>query len=112
MDLEELFEGNKKHHGNYRNQAYHDHHKHSDYGNTHDSHFKIAAIFEKIRHNKMLKLFVFISVVLILVFTVGLIILLFPMLVKLYDYVIQNGLQGIIDYIYGLLNTILKGSGK
>jgi hypothetical protein len=59
-----------------------------------------------------LKVFAILAGVLILVVSVMLIIFLMPLLLKLFNYISQNGLQGVLDAITGFLDKLWKGSGK
>jgi hypothetical protein len=109
MDFDDLLERKNKHHGNYRNHGYHDddrysHDSHQSY-HGHNDHQKWLNIWEKIRNNKKLKLLILLAVILILGLIIGIIIILWPIVVKLFNILTQNGLQGILDLIW-------KGSGK
>jgi uncharacterized membrane protein SpoIIM required for sporulation len=109
MDFTELFENNNKHHGNYRESGYHDddrysHNSHHSY-RGHNDHQQWLNIWEKIKNNKKLKLLIFLGVILVIAIIIGLIVILWPVLMKLFNYVTQNGLQGILDAIW-------KGAGK
>lgn len=116
MGLEDLFDDKRKFHGEHRDRDYHE-----DNRNTHDSRypyyghdnsFSLSKILLKIKNNKKLKLLVLFAVLLILVIVVALIIVLMPLILKLVNYISQNGLQGLIDYVLGLVDKIWKGSAK
>jgi hypothetical protein len=116
MDFDDFFENNRRKHGNYREPVYHDadrysynsHHSYSGYS----GHLKWINIIEKIGRNKKLKLLVLLAGILFLAIAIVLIIILLPFFAKLYDYISQNGLQGLLDGIIGFLDKIWKGSGK
>jgi len=116
MNFEEILENKNKHQGSYRKQIYHEDHKqqgsrHQQYAG-HSSQMKLMELLDKLRHSKKLRIAVALAAVFVLLVSIGLIVLLFPLLVKLYDYVVQNGLQGLITSVTAFLDTILKGSSK
>jgi hypothetical protein len=116
MELDDFFENKRGHQGNYRAQTYHDdnrysHNSHQSYQGQ-DNHLKWLNILEKIRSSKKLKLLVALAGILILAIAIVLIIVLLPFIIKLFNYVSQNGLQGILDSIIGFLDKIWKGSAK
>jgi hypothetical protein len=67
-------------------------------------------ILKKIRDNRKLRLFVAAAFVLLLAITTGLILLLFPLLVHLYEYISENGLQGVVTVLNDLIAKIWSGS--
>jgi hypothetical protein len=106
MDFEDLFENKNRHQGNYRNHDYHDDDGHTRHSyHEQNDHQKWLNIWEKIRNNKKLKLLILLAVILILGFIIGVIVILWPIAVKLFNILSQHGLQGILDLIW-------KGSGK
>jgi hypothetical protein len=48
----------------------------------------------------------------LLVIAVGVIIALLPLLIQLFNYITQNGVQGVFDAVTGFLDKLWKGSGK
>jgi hypothetical protein len=116
MGFEELFDNNRGQYRNYSEPQYRGDNKNSgdppqpfgEYG----SNFNWQNILEKIRGNNKLKYFVIVAAVLILTIIIGLIIILFPLLIKLVNYINQNGLQSIVEGITGFLDKIWKGSGN
>ena len=116
MEFDDFFEDKRKRHGNYREHGYHDDNRYS-----HDSypsiygqidHQKWISILDKIRSNKKLKLFVVIAAIVILVMTIALVIALLPLILKLFNFIGQNGVQGLLDSVAGFLDKLWKGSGK
>ena len=114
MGFEDLFDDKRKYHDNHGKRDYYQNDR-----NTHDSrypyhgldnNFSLSKILLKIKNNKKLKLLALVAVVLILATVVALIIVLMPLILKLINYISQNGLQGLLDYITGLLDKIWKGS--
>ena len=116
MGFEEFFENNRKDNRNNRVDSFTDDNGHPYnsrypfYGNA--DYVKWQDILEKIRSNKRLKLFVVSAGILILTIVIVLIIVLFPLIVKLINYITQNGLQGILDEITDFLDKILKGTAN
>jgi F0F1-type ATP synthase membrane subunit a len=52
------------------------------------------------------------AILFILAIVVILVIVLLPFILKLVNYISQNGLQGIIEYILGIVDKIWKGSAQ
>jgi hypothetical protein len=116
MGFEEFFENDRKDNRNNRVNSYKDDNEYpynSRYPfNGNENNVKWQNILEKIRSNKKLKLFVVSAGILILTTVIVLIIVLFPLIVKLINYITQNGLQGVLDEISGFLDKILKGTAN
>jgi hypothetical protein len=101
--------------GGHREDGYEDvryQHASRSSGHGHEDNLVWVSLLDKIRSNKKLKIFVILAAFVVLVIAILLIAAFLPLLVKLYNYIAQNGLQGIQDWITGLLDKILKGSGK
>jgi hypothetical protein len=116
MGFEDIFENKQKNHGNYREQNYpagnrysHDS-PHSYHGQN--DHQKWLDILEKIKGNKKLKLLVLGAAILILAIAIGLIAAFLPLIIKLVDYISQNGLQGLMNEITAFIDKLWKGSAK
>ena len=125
MEFDDFFENKRKHHGNYREHGYnndhddHDNHENNRYSHqqqypTHanESHQQLFTILNKIRNDKKLKLIVVMVVIVLLIIAVALIVALLPLIIKLFNYISQNGIQSIFDAITGFLDKLWKGSGK
>jgi hypothetical protein len=116
MSFDEYFENDRRHNENYRDNRYNEDNRYQ--GNTYPSHqedreqFNLSAFLEKIKSNKKLRQLVIVAAILILVIVVALLIFLFPLIMKLFNYISQNGLQGVIDSITGFLDKIIRGSAK
>lgn len=116
MGFEELFENDRKDYRNYRGSNFPDDNEYSDNQqntfNGQQDRWKWQSILEKIRNNKRLKLFVVSAGILILTIIIVLVIVLFPLIVKLINYIAQNGLQGVLNEITGYIDKILKGTAN
>jgi hypothetical protein len=116
MGFEEFFENDRRDYRNNRGNRFPDDSEfsyNSGYPlNRNGDSMNWQNIFEKIRNNKKLKLFVALAVILILTIVIVLIIVLFPLIGKLINYITQNGLQSVLDGITGFLDKILKGTAK
>lgn len=106
MDFDDLFENKKKHRENYKYYRHKkDDSKYSHRTNQwHSENEKWLNIWEKIRSNNKLKLLILLAAIITLCIIIGLIIILWPIALKLFNIISQNGLQGILDLIW-------KGSG-
>ena len=134
MEFDDFFEDKRKDRGHYEGQRYHDerryHHNqryrddqryhedddysqdqhHSSYG--HGNNDKWLFYLGKIRNSKKLKVLAILAGIFILFVSVLLIIFLMPLILKLFNYISQNGLQGVLDAINGFLDKLWKGLGK
>ena len=116
MDFDDLFENKRRNHSNYREQSNNDyakysnnsHHSYTDYGDHH----RLLNIMQTIRSNKKLKLFFLVTGILILIASVVVIIVLLPLIARLFNYILQNGLQGVYNEITGFIEKIWKGPAK
>ena len=101
----------------YSHDGYHDEHgyreKHRD---GHHGDNDLMGVFEAharaFLRNKPLMMILALTLVLVLVIAIVLIVLFYPVLLKLWNYLLNNGLKGIIDMIQPILNLILQGQGK
>ena len=123
MEFEEMFENKsknqgyyRKHRDNYENRypqtgvrypdnSYHSYHSGKDQ-------IQWVTILEKIRRSKKLKVVVILAGIVIVTTAVLLVIVFMPFIIKLFTYISQTGLQGILDGVTGFLDKIWKGSGK
>jgi predicted nucleic acid-binding Zn ribbon protein len=116
MGFEELFENNRKEYRNYRGTSSPDDSQYSyDSGYPHqdnENSEKWQNILEKIRSNKKLRFFVILTAILIATLVIALIVILFPLIIKLINYITQNGLQGVIDESTGFIDKILNGTSN
>lgn len=100
-------------------EKYHDD-DHHGYGYRDDRrsghHDDLMNYFEScarsILHNKLLMILLALALVLVLVIAIVLIVLFYPFLVKLWGFLLDNGLKGIIDLVQPILNLIWQGQGK
>lgn len=77
----------------------------------HNSNYKWKFFLEKLKNNRKLQVFVLFTVFVILAITITLIIILLPLILKLLNYISQNGVQGILDNVSGFLDKLWKGKG-
>lgn len=114
MEIDEISNNRQKRHGNYNKERYHDSHRydqysyHSDHENRNHSNY--LDIFNKIKENKKIRNLLIIGVIIFLFLLIGLIIILFPQLMRLFNFISENGLQGIVNAVTEFLNKIIKGS--
>jgi hypothetical protein len=116
MGFDDFLDQKKAYHGNYNKSNYHDEdrYSHESYQSRDrfQGHFDWQNMLDKFRNNKKLKGFIIIAGILVLVIGVALIIVLLPLIVKLFNYISQNGLQGVFNDITAFLDKIWKGSGN
>jgi hypothetical protein len=116
MGFEELFENNRKENMNYGGSRYPDDSRNSN--NTRYPHHENEEkenwqnILEKIKNNRKLRVIVIWAGIILSAIAIVLIIALFPLIVKLINYIAQNGLQGVINTIEGFIGKILNGTSN
>jgi len=109
MDLDDIFENDQKRkHQNYdRNYRHEDDYRHENEYNSSHSQEKREDIkqllLEKLRNNPDLKKILIFGSIVLFIIVLGLIILLLPLILKLFGFVTENGIEG-------FLNTIWKGT--
>ncbi len=106
MGFNDFSEYGRKHHSHDhdhygRDDNFFDHdddHHNSHYHSRHHD-FKRELISKYLRDPKLRRLVIF-AMVAILAIAIVIIILLFPLLVKLFDFITANGIQGLIDSVW------------
>lgn len=96
MGFDELFEQHSKHNK---------HNAHHQYRNEYDSHHNykhdnIKQLIEKLRNNPKLKTLLIIIALALVCILILIVIVLFPLIMKLLQFITENGIQGIIDTIW------------
>jgi hypothetical protein len=108
MGFEDFFEqGHKRHkYGQHFHQDHDDHnyHQYDDhprvpYHNFPASNYKLRLL-EKFRDNPKFRKLAVMAIMMLLILGVFVIILIFPIIIKVVGYISQNGLQGLIDVIW------------
>jgi hypothetical protein len=82
------------------------------YSHPHSDHNKWLRILQNIRGNKKLRTLVLIGGLVILVIIILLIMAFLPIIKNLINYLMENGLKGMMDGITGFIEKIWSGSGK
>jgi ABC-type nickel/cobalt efflux system permease component RcnA len=100
MGFDDFFE-----HGHKHDKHNHDHHYGHDeyYQKSHSSHDHqdiTRVILSKLSTNPKLKVLLIIAAIIIIVVVVIFVILLFPLLLKFFRFISENGIQGLIDAIW------------
>jgi len=102
MGFDDFFEHSKSHKHGYNHHDYDDSHL----SNSNFKHQDMKMMFlQKLQSNPQIKTTLIIVVIVLLVLVVFILALLFPLLIKLAQYVSENGIQGIV-------NTIWNGTKK
>ena len=68
-----------------------------------------AAILNKIKQNKKLRNIIIIGIAIILVIVIGLIILLFPYIVKLFNFIAEKGVSGLVELSKEIIMCLKRG---
>jgi hypothetical protein len=119
--FEEKRHGHNKHDRSQWNHDLHDDRLHEDHdrkGSHRDSghdDFNITLLKsygEKILKNKLLMAGILIFALFCVIGFIALVILFFPVILKISNLILNNGLKGVLDTIQPILNALLQGSGK
>lgn len=102
MDLEDLFQHKNK----YKKKQY----SHQTPYEYRRKQFDYSTIFSKINENKTLRNVLIMGVLLVIVIVVTLLIVLFPLIMKLINYISENGIEGALNVILDFLNKLWSGS--
>lgn len=97
MDLEDLF-ANKNKQQKYQYKREYDYQKQPQ--------FNWLSIYDKIKQNKKLRNIIIIGIAIILIIVIGLIVILFPFIVKIFNYIAENGISGLIEMGMDILNKL------
>lgn len=92
------------------NDGYRDYH-----GRSRHDHFdldRLMPMIEKITHSKTLMLFLILGAIAVLAVCIVLVVLFYPILIRIVEYVFGTGLKGIFDIIQSVLSTIGTGGGN
>jgi len=115
MDLDDIFEnGHKRKNQNYDHNYRHDDDYRHENQYRHESQYKSShsnerqedikrMLLEKLRNNPNLKMVLIFGSIVLIIIILGLVILFLPVLLKLFGFVTENGIEG-------FLNTIWKGT--
>lgn len=119
MELENLFGKNHHEYHDYkddRKSRYRDSGRYSqNFRHSHQrqgTNFKWMYFLEKFKTNRKLKRIVIIAFILILVIVAAIIAIFLPLILKLVEFISQNGVQGLLDYLIVFLDKLWKGSGQ
>lgn len=110
MDFEQIF-GNRKQHikhpesFNYNNTGY-SFHTNQDY----DKHYRQKALLRNILNNRKLRVAIIIGFIIVVVILIALIAILFPLIQNLVNYILENGISGLLGEAGNLLEKIWNGS--
>lgn len=97
MDLDDLFAAkNKQQKYQYKRE----------YGYQKQPQFNWLSIYGKTKQNKKLRNIIIIGIAIILVIVIGLIVILFPFIVKIFNYVAENGISGLMEMGMDILNKL------
>ena len=116
MGFDDLFENHDKHrnHGSYGSNGHH--HDDNSYvrrssDNSYGQHHLSQYLLNKIWSNKKLRVLFVILVTVLVLILIFIIVALLPLLIKLVDYITQNGIQGVVDKVISFINSLWKGTG-
>ncbi len=97
MDLEDLF-ANRSKQQKYQYKR--------EYGQQKQPQFNWLSIYDKIKQNQKLRNIIIIGIAIILIIVIGLIVILFPLIVKIFNYIAENGISGLIEMGMDILNKL------
>jgi hypothetical protein len=100
MGFDDFFEHGHKHH----KHGYEHHHDHDGYyqpSHSNNQHYDLKYHFlNKLQNDPQFRVVILIAVVVLLVILIITAILLIPLIIKLFQFMSQNGIQGLIDIIW------------
>jgi type IV secretory pathway component VirB8 len=116
MEFDDIFENKRKYHGGFGQSKYHEDNRyrndlHPAY-HRNDAHQKWLIFLLKYRTNRTIRIFTKIAALVVIATIILLVIVLFPLIMKVAYYISQNGLQGVVDSITVFLDKLWKGFGK
>lgn len=117
MEFDYLFEHHNKckNHGHYehdshRNDQYDYVGRRSEYNSR--KHHLSYFLLNKIWTNPKLRLLAIILAISITLIVIVLVVALVPLLFKLVDFILSNGIQGVYDVVSNFIEKLWKGTGK
>ena len=114
MEFNDIIENNRKCSVNYMEKSYlpdNTYQPNSKYTfHRPCNNYKWLHFMETIRTDKNLQLLVSIAGILLLALIVGLMLIVLPLIFKLFKYISQYGVQEIVEYVSGMIDKIWKGT--
>lgn len=110
MEFEDFFEKKNKYHykpGKQRNY-YDDSYKYGPRYKDNGS-FNLLALINSIKNNKKIRVILLIAVIVIIAAIIGLLLVLFPLVLKVIDFISKNGISGVLDAAIGFLEILWNG---
>jgi hypothetical protein len=77
-----------------------------------DPNYKIKYFLRALVSDRKLKIILTFGIVVILIVLIAILLLLWPILVRIFDFFIQNGIQGVVEYLTEILTQLWEGTGK
>lgn len=108
MDIEDFFENKKR----YQKKTPNFHTDKNNYRKSHnlDSQFNWFKLLNKISNNKRLKYLLLIGVISVIVIAIIILVVLFPFIIKVFNYIIENGISGLMENGENLINKLWNGT--
>lgn len=86
----------------------HSHHSYHQSGNN----YKWQYFLEQLKNNRKLKRVIIFALLFIFIIIVTLLVIFLPLILKLFNYISQHGVQGLLEGIIEFLNKIWSGSSR
>jgi hypothetical protein len=110
MDFDDFIKKKYKYYSKNKKQKYqyngsynhHDHHKYSK--------LRLFGLLKNLKNNRKLKWIVLGLFAVGILVTIGLIVWVYPYLVKLFQFISQNGISGVVDEIIAFMERLWKGA--
>lgn len=110
MDIEDFFKEKNKYSGGYGKRSIYENPRPYPGANRYrPEKINWLNIFNGVRQNKRIRNFLIVAFILVVLIVVGLIALLLPLLVKLFNIVMENGLAGGLDAVLKYVQQLLQG---
>ena len=110
MEFDQIFEGKKQHRYDSQgfNYSYNRYSNRPDYG--YDKYFRQKALLKQIISNPKLRVVIITGFLIVVGIIIALIALLFPLLTNLVNFVLENGISGLLEEAGNLLEKLWSGN--
>lgn len=110
MEFDQIFEGKKQHRYNYQgfNYGYKRFSNQPDYG--YDKYFRQKALLKQIISNPKLRIVIIAGFLVVIGIVAALIALLFPLIMNFINFILENGVSGLLGESGNLLEKIWSGN--
>lgn len=77
-----------------------------------EQNYKIKYFLRALGSDRRLKILLILGIVVVLIVLIAFLLFLLPIFIRIFEFFLQNGIQGVIEYLTELLTQIWEGTGK